>query len=94
MSEIELSKDFKEQTIVCNNCSKKLMNYAIVAPNEPIKHSLIIACPFCNTETDCISIQGLISRGPIGSDQSAYPTIILDEDLGIDNIWRIKLGKR
>lgn len=92
--EIRLADKFEEQTIICDNCNKKLLNYAIKAPDEPVVHSMVITCPFCNSDTDCISIHGLISWGPIGSEQSAYPTVILDADTDEQNIWRVKLGKK
>jgi len=92
VSEIEIASEFRENTISCPSCEKKLINYALVAPNEPVVHSFIISCPFCKGKTDCIKIKGLISMGPIGSDQS-YPTTILDEYLDENEIWHIELGK-
>lgn len=94
MEEIELASSFEQQTICCNNCNKKIWNYAVVAPNEPVTHAFSVTCPFCNSDTDVFRIEGLMSAGPVGEDQSKYPTTIVDMVLDEQNIWRIKLGKK
>lgn len=92
-TEVQLAEKFVEQTICCDSCQKKLLNYAITAPHEPVQHVLIAMCPFCEGESEAKVINGLMSLGPIGKDQSVNPTRLGETDLSDKGVWQIRVEK-
>lgn len=72
------------ETIKCSDCHKKLLNYVKYADSNRINMIKAI-CPFCNSKSFTISVQGMIQLGPIGKNESNYPTIIDNIETNVSN---------
>lgn len=67
----------KIKTIRCDSCNKKLMN-VIIINNCDITTVIQAKCPFCKNPSFSLkeTITGKFYYGPIGPDESAFPTNI------------------
>lgn len=96
MSNIETNvrlEDCGEQTIICSDCSRKLMHYRVYAPEVPVSQKIQCLCGFCGGRSFIKTIQGLMYQGPIGKDEGLTPTVIKDIVSGDDGIWVFEIIK-
>lgn len=80
------------QTINCAFCQKKLLNI-IVRDDKIEKVKVLVSCPFCNGHSKMMEFIGRVWYGPIGQDESNYPTIIKRID-PMDTHWQIEVIKK
>lgn len=83
----------KNLIISCLFCKKKLVNIIIrggITAPDPI--SVVADCPFCGGQSQMVELKGKLCYGPIGKDESNYPTIIEDIDQ-VENLFKIKVKK-
>lgn len=60
----------------CSDCGKALANLWKTIPKADFILKFKASCPFCGGESKEETIDGLCHYGPIGSDESNYPTLI------------------
>jgi len=82
-----MTKEYKEsmsQEIRCVLCNKRLMKVLVISENGPSK-KIQCTCPFCDGESDIITIEGISYTSPIPEndefDNSSTPTVISDVSL-------------
>lgn len=65
--------------VICSNCGKGLFNVSYPeSGGDKINIFDRTDCPHCNSYAFEFSVNGKISCGPIGEDESSYPTTIAD----------------
>lgn len=83
---------FKEETITCSDCNKKLMHYSIIDPNGPISR-IRASCPFCDGTSFITTIKGKFMHGPIGQEEDSPATVQTDIVLN-NSVWEFTLKQR
>lgn len=66
--------------VCCPGCNKGLFNVSYPENDTTGKINIFdrVLCPFCGDNSFEFSVNGKISCGPIGEDESSYPTTIAD----------------
>lgn len=83
------------ETISCKSCNKKLLHYVVIDKDVDTNHTLVVKCPFCESQSFQTKIKGKIHIGPIGKDESNYSTVVSNIESTPDvTIFHLKKGSR
>lgn len=94
MDNIEI-KDFGQKSIKCSDCGKKLINYwGYAKDGKTINYFNPIPCPFCGGSSFGFEVEGAFRLGPIGKDESLFPTVYTNANINANGKWDIKVEKR
>lgn len=87
----EMSNDLR-----CISCNKRLMKVLITDPNIEKITRIKATCPFCDSESEVITVKGIFYTGPIPEkdefDESNTPTKISEIEYSND-IFKFEIRK-